>query len=134
MGSEATTQVLDTISQDPAANQFDLKRKRGAPAKTGLNDHDSAEENQESSSDWTKDFDMTSYDLQAHTLLCAEILNGEGIDRLPNESDSDLAARLWANWAECKFFVFQKLICEDQRSWASIPYPCRLCNIFPFAS
>ena len=114
MESEATAQVLDTISQDPVANQLDSK-KRGRSAKSGLNDHDSAEENLESSSDWTKDFDMTSYDLQAHTLLCAELLNGEGIDRLPNETDSDLAARLWANWAECKFFVSPNLICEDSR-------------------
>ena len=47
--------------------------------------------------------DLTAYDLQAHTLLCAELLNGEGIDRLPQETDAELTARLWAAWNECKF-------------------------------
>jgi hypothetical protein len=44
--------------------------------------------------------DVIAYDLKAHTLLCAELLNGEGVDRLPEETNSDLASRLWASWNE----------------------------------
>jgi hypothetical protein len=54
------------------------------------------------SSQQSADFDLTFYDLQAHSLLSAELLKGEGVDRLPNESDSELVARLWTQWASGK--------------------------------
>lgn len=41
--------------------------------------------------------ELTTYDLKAHSLLCAELLNGEGVDRLSGETDADLASRLWAS-------------------------------------
>ncbi len=56
----------------------------------------------ESSQQSASDFDLTFYDLQAHSLLSAELLKGEGVDRLPSESDADLVIRLWAQWASGK--------------------------------
>jgi hypothetical protein len=111
MKSKASAQVLDTMAHDPTATRS-IAQGDNEAASTGP-DHEAAQDH-ESPLDWGKDFDFTAYDLKAHTLLCAELLNGEGIDRLPDESDSELAARLWADWTECKFFALQKLILRVQ--------------------
>lgn len=62
----------------------------------------------------TADFDLTDYDLKAHILLCAELLNGEGVDRLPEETDAELVSRLWESWNEGMYLLHQG--CHDQRS------------------
>jgi hypothetical protein len=61
------------------------------------------------------DLDLTTYDLKAHSLLCADLLNGEGVDRMPGETDTDLTSRLWASWNECKLFC-QWHMCHEQSS------------------
>ena len=79
------------MNQDPVTGQNDLKRKADSSdcdVKIPV----------------AADFDLTSYDLKAHSLLCAELLNGEGVDRLPEETDAQLVSRFWASWSECKFW------------------------------
>jgi hypothetical protein len=100
MNSEVTTSTqsvhhtsTQNMNQEPATSQKDLKRKAAA-----------------SISESSADFDLVAHDLKAQTVLCAELLNGEGIDRLPGETDADLASRIWASWNECK------LICKLQMS------------------
>ena len=103
MNSETTTSPQSMhntstqfVNQDPASGQNDLKRK----AETLASDV-------KIPGSGAADFDLTSYDLKAHSLLCAELLNGEGVDRLPEETDAELVSRLWASWSECKFLVRQ---------------------------
>lgn len=99
MESETTTSpqaMLHTstqiMNQESANGLNDLKRKA---------DFSDAVKTEGSSA--SAAFDMTDYDLKAHSLLCAELLNGEGVDRLPEETDAELVSRLWASWNECKF-------------------------------
>jgi hypothetical protein len=101
MKSEATPQVLDdTLPQESVMSQNGhLTAGRSGKSADGIDHIQGSSGNPGSSSD----FDLTAYDLQAHTLLCAELLNGEGIDRLPEEADADLSSRLWASWNSCKF-------------------------------
>jgi hypothetical protein len=101
MKSEATPQVLDeTLPHESAMGHIGHQTAEGSGKSSDAEAqiHGSSE-NPGSSSN----FDLTAYDLQAHSLLCAELLNGEGIDRLPEESDVELTARLWASWNTCKF-------------------------------
>ena len=84
------------MNQEPSIGQKDLKRKADSYVTV---------KTEESSAG--AGFDMTDYDLKAHSLLCAELLNGEGVDRLAEETDAELVSRLWASWNECKFLVRQ---------------------------
>lgn len=100
MNSNATPRVLDTLKEEQSMGRSDLDNQTQVGSSDAIaqpqklaQDHDGSSSN----------LDITAYDLQAHTLLCAELLNGEGIDRLPQESDAELTARLWSAWNNCKF-------------------------------
>jgi hypothetical protein len=98
-----TPQSIHNTSTHDVKHEFgesspNLKRK----ADSSVSDYNRAGAN--------ADLDLTTYDLKAHSLLCADLLNGEGVDRMPGETDTDLASRLWASWNNCK------LICKLQMS------------------
>lgn len=105
MKTEATPQVLDdTLPQESVMTQNGNQTAGKSGKSADSRDHaQGSTENPGSSSG----FDLTAYDLQAHTLLCAELLNGEGIDRLPEETNADLTARLWDSWNKGKFSSLQ---------------------------
>ena len=91
-----------SMNQEPASIQKDLKRKAAV-----------------SSLGSSAEFDLVAYDLKAQNLLCSELLNGEGADRLPGETDADLAMRNWATWNECKYLICQrKLVMIGDQSHA----------------
>jgi hypothetical protein len=95
MNSEATTSPhsvhhtsAQNMNQEPAK---DLKRKAQA-----------------SNSESSAAFDLFAHDVKAQNVLCSELLNGEGADRLPGETDADLAARHWASWDDCKYLIINE--------------------------
>ena len=85
------TTSTQLMKQEPSSGRDDLKRKAEPSAYDEKIQGSSAAE-----------LDLTEYDLKAHSLLCAELLNGEGVDRLPQETDAELVSRLWASWSDCK--------------------------------
>ena len=105
MNSEVTPRVLDTLKEEQSMGRSDLESQGQVGSSDAAVQPQTATQENGSSSN----FDLTAYDLQAHTLLCAELLNGEGIDRLPQETDAELTARLWTAWNECKFANLKSL-------------------------
>ena len=58
------------------------------------------EESGDSAAAWLQTSATQALDLAAHSVLCYELLGGEGVERAPDETDAALGSRLWAEWEE----------------------------------
>lgn len=63
------------------------------------------EESGDSAAAWLQTSATQTLDLAAHSVLCYELLGGEGVERVPEETDSAMCARLWAEWEESMYFL-----------------------------